>query len=288
MVNRVIALYFSPTHTTKKVVTAIANAVSTSLSGLLNRTIVMEEIDITTPLLREKKLVFSPEDMVVFGSPVYIGRMPNLISPYFKQVKGGGALGVAVAVYGNRAYDDGLIELRDIMVDDGFNMLGAAAFIGEHSFSNILGGGRPDDNDLQIATSFGKKLSKDIVELYTKNSDRPNKLLEVPGTPYPYSGFYNATDTSKKSVDIRKAVPNTDVEKCDKCGLCAKVCSMGSIDLDDCTIIVGKCIKCSACVKLCPRGAKYFDDEQFLGHLKVLERNFTSPRKEPELFYLDV
>lgn len=275
MVNHVVALYFSPTLTTKRVVCAIAKGIAQRLE------ISYSEMDITTPAQREAQLAFGEGDLVVFGAPVYIGRMPNLISPYFKTIAGGGALGVPVAVYGNRAYDDGLIELRDIMEGDGFRLVGAAAFVGEHTFSRILGGGRPDGEDFSVAEQFASQISQNILNYGSHAAGR----VEVPGTPYPYSGFYKATDTAKKSVDIRKVVPQIDLTKCNKCGVCAQICAMGAIDFNDCTSVVGKCIKCGACIKRCPQGAKYFDDPQYLSHLALLEEKFTSPRREPELFF---
>lgn len=275
MVNHVVALYFSPTLTTKRVVCAIAKGIAQRLE------ISYSEMDITTPAQREAQLAFGEGDLVVFGAPVYIGRMPNLISPYFKTIVGGGALGVPVAVYGNRAYDDGLIELRDIMEGDGFRLVGAAAFVGEHTFSRILGGGRPDGEDFSVAEQFASQISQNILNYGSHAAGR----VEVPGTPYPYSGFYKATDTAKKSVDIRKVVPQIDLTKCNKCGVCAQICAMGAIDFNDCTSVVGKCIKCGACIKRCPQGAKYFDDPQYLSHLQLLEEKFSVRRCEPELFY---
>lgn len=276
MINNIIALYFSPTRTTKRVVCAIAAETARVLG------VTYSEIDITTPAQREKAISFTENDLVIFGAPVYIGRMPNLISPFFKTINGNGALGIPVAVYGNRAYDDGLIELRDIMAEDRFRLIAAAAFVGEHTFSYILGGGRPDTKDLEIAKKFAAKITEKVRSI--DNSTEEPGTIEVPGTPFPYSGFYKATDTDKKSVDIRKVLPKTDVTKCTQCGECAMICSMGAISTSDCQEITGKCIKCGACIKRCPQGAKYFDDPQYLSHLKLLEDKFSGKRCEPELF----
>ncbi|MBQ5882273.1 MAG: EFR1 family ferrodoxin [Bacteroidales bacterium] len=276
MINNIIALYFSPTRTTKRVVCAIAAETARVLG------VTFSEIDITTPAQREKAISFTENDLVIFGAPVYIGRMPNLISPFFKTINGNGALGIPVAVYGNRAYDDGLIELRDIMAEDRFRLIAAAAFVGEHTFSYILGGGRPDTKDLEIAKKFATKIAEKVRSI--DNFPEESGTIEVPGTPFPYSGFYKATDTDKKSVDIRKVLPKTDVTKCTQCGECARICSMEAISTSDCQDITGKCIKCGACIKRCPQGAKYFDDPQYLSHLKLLEDKFSGKRCEPELF----
>ena len=81
-----------------------------------------------------------------------------------------------------------------------------------------------------------------------------------------------------------KAKPLTDMEKCTKCGICAKVCPLGSISFEDFSEVSGICIKCQACVVKCPEGAKYFDDAAFLSHVKMLEQNFTR-RSEPECYW---
>ena len=108
-IKTVTALFFSPTYTTKKCVVAIAKGVAAGLAAEYS------ECNITTPLMRRLTPEYGPGDLVVFGVPVYIGRVPNLFRDYFASIKGDGAVGVPVVVYGNRAYDDALIELRDIM-----------------------------------------------------------------------------------------------------------------------------------------------------------------------------
>ena len=73
------------------------------------------------------------------------------------------------------------------------------------------------------------------------------------------------------------------MDACDQCGICAKVCPMGSIDPNDVTHYTGICIKCCACVKKCPVGAKYYDDEGYLYHQHELEELYQR-RAEPEVF----
>lgn len=272
--RKVAALYFSPTYTTRKVVTAIAEGIAGTLA--LEKP---ASINVTTPLQRRETPSFGEGDVVVFGVPVYIGRVPNLIRDYFASIKGNGAIGIPVVVYGNRAYDDALIELKDIMEGNGFKCIAAGAFIGEHSFSYTLGGGRPDAEDLDIATSFGKGIAQRLAQGWDANG-----VLEVPGNPYPYK-FYNAKSSSNNSIDIRKVKPETLPDKCTNCGLCAMLCPMGAIDPTNCALVPGICIKCCACVKLCRPKAKYFSDPTYLEHKEILEKNFTNPRKEPELFW---
>lgn len=273
-IKRVVALYFSPTHTTRKTVEAIAaGAVSKIGTDTYTR------INITTPVQRKVTPIFGKGDLVIFGVPVYIGRVPNLMRDFIASIKGDGAIGVPVAVYGNRAFDDALVELRDIMQGNGFRCVAAGAFIGEHSFSYILGGGRPDAADLQTAKAFGEEIAAKILA-----GEELALEVKVPGNPYPYK-FYNAKSSSNSSIDIRKVKPETDPEKCTSCGLCAMLCPMGAIDPVNCALVPGICIKCGACIKMCRPKAKYFSDPTYLEHKEILEKNFTHPRKEPEIFW---
>lgn len=272
-IKTVTALFFSPTYTTKKCVVAIAKGVAEGLAAEYR------ECNITTPLMRRQTPEYGPGDLVVFGVPVYIGRVPNLFRDYFASIKGNGAIGVPVVVYGNRAYDDALIELRDIMQGNGFQCIAAGAFIGEHSFSYTLGGGRPDAADLQKATAFGEEIARRLLA-----GAEPPHQLQVPGNPYPYT-FFDARSGKGKSIDLRKVKPETDPEKCTNCGYCAMLCPMGAIDPDNCSEIPGKCIRCCACVKLCRPKAKYFADETYLEHKAILEEKFTEPWREPEIFW---
>lgn len=281
MIKTVSALYFSPTHTTKKVVTSIAKGAYEHIKEshpTMAEGISLRQIDITTPAQRGIVPTFKEGDLVVFGVPVYIGRVPNLMRDFVASIKGNGAIGVPVVVYGNREFDDALLELRDIMVENGFKLVAGGAFIGEHSFSYTLGGGRPNAADLEIAEGFGEKIAEKILS----GGGVPEKL-DVPGD-YPYK-FFNAKSGDNKSIDIRKVRPLTDSSKCNGCGICATLCPMGSISTEDFGEVTGICIKCGACIKLCPNGAKFFTDPTYLDHKEILERNFTVPEKSPQLFW---
>lgn len=273
-IQKVAALFFSPTYTTKKTVSAIAEGAAKHLTDGN-----FQQFNITTPAMRREIPSFGKGDLVVFGVPVYIGRVPNLLRDFLASIKGNGAIGIPVVVYGNRAFDDALIELKDMMQGNGFRCIAAGAFIGEHSFSYTLGGGRPDAADLEIAGKFGEEIARRLI-----SGDKLPVELKVPGNPYPYK-FYNAKSSSNSSIDIRKVKPETDPQKCTSCGMCAMLCPMGAINPSNCAEVTGICIKCGACIKMCRPKAKYFSDPTYLEHKEILERNFTEPRKGPEIFW---
>ena len=272
MNNKIHTLYFSATGTTEKIVTGIADKIAENYGG----NITVNRIDFTLPEARKKKFSFDKDDLVIAGIPVYAGRVPNVLLNFLNTISGNGATVAAVVLYGNRNYDDALIEFKDILESKGFNVIGAGAFIGEHSFSTTLGANRPDEQDMVVAADFAAKIYDK-----TKTQDG-NSAIIVKGNK-PYKKYYQPKDQNGNPVSILKVTPKTNSE-CIDCKLCSEVCPMGSIDSDDVSQITGICIKCCACVKKCPVGAKYFDDENYLWHKHELEVQFGATRREPECF----
>ncbi|WP_088225417.1 EFR1 family ferrodoxin [Desulfosporosinus sp. FKB] len=270
MSRTINAIYFSPTGTTEKIVTGIAGSISKKIDRQTY------SIDFTLPEVRLKPISFSADDMVILGVPVYAGRVPNVLLNYLNSIIGNGALAIAVVVYGNRNYDDALIELRDILTNNGFKVIAGGAFIGEHSFSKILAQNRPDEQDMKIVDGFANQIAKKIT------SPEELTIVSVKGNQ-PYRKYYMPKSKEGNPVDIRKVTPKTN-DDCNKCKLCVSVCPMGSIDPEDVSKLTGICIKCGACIKKCPSSAKYYDDENYLRHKVELEIEFSS-RKEPEIFF---
>lgn len=271
MNKKINAAYFSATGTTKKVVSSIAKKIAENLKDIR----LVNNIDFTLPDIRERSLSFTDKDVVVFGVPVYAGRVPNVLLKYLQSIKGNGALAIAVVVYGNRNYDDALIELKDILELDGFKVVAGGAFIGEHSFSKTLGKGRPDEKDMATIIDFVDEIFKKIT------SENEIQTITVKGTK-PYRKYYMPENKEGIPVDIRKVAPKTN-SNCNNCKICVSVCPMGSIDSNNVSKVKGVCIKCGACIKKCPINAKYYDDENYLRHKNELEVD-CEDRREPELF----
>lgn len=272
--NAVWAVYFSGTGTTEKVVTALAETVATKLGVPCN------VVSFNSPVVRQEELSFNEGDLVVLGTPVYAGRVPNLLLPYLKgNVRGNGALAVPVSLFGNRNVDDGLMELRNILEEDGFHTVGGGAFVAEHSFSKILGAGRPDVEDMALVRELGERVAEKVLAL----DATPIVPVRVVGCD-PIRPYYTPRDRHGNPINILKVKPKTDLDRCIQCGLCASICPMGSIDLEDSSIIKGICIKCCGCEKKCPTGAKYYDDEGYLYHKQELEEVYAR-RAEAEIFY---
>ena len=267
------ALYFSATGTTEKTVRTIAAAASRVLDAP------WQSVSFTLPAEREEKLQFCTGDLVFVAAPVYAGRVPNVLLPFLtEKVIGNGALAVPVVLYGNRNYDDALMELRNILTANHFACVAGAAFVGEHSFSRVLAAGRPDAEDCALMEGFGEAVGRKVRRL----DHTPETAVAVGGCD-PIRPYYKPRDREGNFINILKVKPVTDMAKCGGCGLCAAKCPMGSIKADNVAEVAGICIKCCACVKGCPSGAKYFTDEGYLYHQHELEEMYAR-RGEVEMF----
>lgn len=275
--EKIWAVYFSGTGTTRRTVERIAGGIASRLN------LPAESVDFSRPAVRQETLGFGEKDLVVFGTPVYAGRVPNVLLPFLRErIVGGGALAVPVVLFGNRDYDDALIELRNILAADGMHPIAAGAFVGEHSFSRVLGADRPNAEDEALMDEFAAR----VAELAAGLDAAPVKSVAVRGQE-PLRPYYTPRDRAGNPINILKVKPKTDLSRCGGCGLCADLCPMGSIDPADVSAVRGICIKCCACVKGCPTGAKFFDDAGYLYHQHELEAQYARPA-ENEVFYIQL
>ncbi len=271
-INQVTAVYYSATGNTREVVLAIGKQIAQALD------VPFKECSYTLPASRKAHYHFSSSDLVLFATPVYAGRVPNKMLPFVESgFTGNGALAVPIVAFGNRSFDNGLIELRNLLEANGFHTIGAAAVVTGHAFSDAISPGRPDAADWEILNQFALDVASKVQAL----KEVPAAIF-VPGDNPPLA-YYTPLGVDGKPTVFLKAKPQTVAEWCDGCGICVEACPMAAISEEDPTQVPGTCIKCQACIKICPTRAKYFDDEAFLSHVKMLEQNYTA-RKEPQVF----
>jgi len=94
----------------------------------------IEWIDITSPDARKQPLVTEKDELLIAGMPVYMGRIPAILSDWLHSIKAYNTPTLCVVVYGNLAYENALLELKDVLTKCGCKPIAGAAYIGEHSF----------------------------------------------------------------------------------------------------------------------------------------------------------
>lgn len=262
---KIFGVFFSPTHGTRRVMETMTQTMQTELKA--NR---LTLLDLTLPGGRiGNPPRFEPNDVLVLGMPVYGGRIPKLMREHVAQLKSEGSEAVIVGVYGNRDYDDILLEMKDMLAQNGFVVVAAGAFVGEHSMTPRLGTGRPDADDMAQLRDFAAKAATRVK--VSQNVDTTDSVA-VPGN-FPY----------RADMPDMPIVPVT-TEACYRCMICAMNCPGGAISMDDPRRTeAAKCIHCCACIKSCPAEAKFFDAQPIRDAVQRLEDNFMA-RRDPEIF----
>ena len=242
LIKSITGIYFSPTGTTKKIVDAVIKGMK------LDK---VEFINLTIPKVREKAIIETNSDIVLIGVPVYEDRVPKILLKFLSNLKGNNKPVVLVCVYGNITDGITLNELFNIAEGNGFRVIGAGAFIGEHSFSTEevpVAMGRPDYEDLSEAERFGEK----ILEKLNSINEITSMHLKIPEGKVEFMAKVVAKNSARMFTE--QPVVNRDV--CTDCGACVYLCPMGAINQDSLEIDEDECIRCFSCVKKCPKKAR--------------------------------
>ena len=274
-IRSISCVYFSPTGSTKKLAESIARGMNAES---------VESIDLTLRSQRGEHSLTFHKEIVILGTPVYYGRVPEEAASRFSTLSGQQTPVVLLVTYGNRAFDDALVELRDIAASRNFIPVAAGAFPAEHSYSSLkfpVAHGRPDDSDLKKALEFGAAVGRKVLEL---ESAEAVGALTVPGhVPYMEPRNLILIKNIRATTPL-SFTPETDTAECTSCGLCAQVCPTGALCADDVTKTDKlRCIICFACVKKCPAGARQMKVPQFETKIQELSK-LCQERKEPSVY----
>lgn len=251
---KIYKITFSPTGRTQKAADIIGKVWAEEKT----------QIDLTAQDFDGSGYEFTAEDLCIVAVGVYGGRMPAPAAQRLKTLKGNGASVIAVAAYGNRAIDDCLLELTDLLTEQGFRCRSGIAAVVEHSMMPRFGAGRPDAQDQQELTGFARQIKTGL-----ENDALPEQVT-VSGKR-PYVSAHNLPLKFKGD------------KSCTNCGKCAKLCPVGAIPMENPRNVDSrKCICCMRCTEICPEGAKHMPG--WAGVLAPLMAGKLGGRKENTMY----
>lgn len=249
---------FSPTGTTEQVIRTIAPCFPVPVN----------EIDLCDYQSRERKYLFQTDDLLIVGIPVYGGRIPFPARERLQKFTGNNTPAILAAVYGNREYEDALLELKTLLEERGFRAVAAGAFLAEHSIVRSIAAGRPDETDRKKIADFAQKAASKLEKIECI-SDYPELLVKG---NFPYRDF--------SGVPFK---PHA-TKACTECGVCAAKCPVGAIPKDSTSKTdKDRCISCMRCIKICPHEARKLTPLEAFMAQKGLEGKCRG-YKEPEFF----
>lgn len=224
---KLYAFYFSPTGGTKKVLDIICSTWDCQ----------KEYVNLSAIQTSSLSVNFSETDICIVAVPSFSGRVPQFIIPILQNLQGNKAKSILISTYGNRAFDDTLLELKDTMEQSGFLCYGAIAAVTQHSIMPRYGAGRPTPDDAEELKKFSKQCQNML--------EKPFSPVDVPGNR-PYRKYVSLPITPKAD------------KHCTACGLCHQTCPAHAIPADNyrkCDTAL--CISCLQCTAVCPQQARH-------------------------------
>ena len=213
-----------------------------------------------------REVDISHDDLLVFSMPVYGGFIPALCRDSAVLLQGHDTPAIIVAVYGNRHYDDALVQMRTLLEERGFTVVAGAAFVARHSIFPSVAADRPDDDDLDEARSFARRALESI--------GRTGRIA-LPGREDHDSFVFKGSSFHPCGDD-----------RCIRCMACADICPTGAVDRADPRMSdTSACISCGACIDVCPVSSRGYHDEAY----RAAEEAFAArcaERRGNEIFLL--
>ena len=245
-------VYFSPANHTERVCTHLQHIFPSPL---------LHNVTAHASTFQED---LSSQDFCIFAVPSFGGRIPAIALEKFQNVHGHQTPCLLVVTYGNRAYEDTLIELYDFTKHQGFVPVGAMAVICEHSIMHVYGAGRPDYEDQKQIDQYINRLLDQLIHDTVQE-------ITVPG------------NHSYKELKTLPMTPKAN-KSCIQCGICATECPVEAIDsAHPEKTNKDKCISCMRCITVCPQHARALNPILIKGAAMKLKKACET-RKENEFY----
>lgn len=240
-------LTFSPTGQSKACSLAVAKATKLEFT----------EYDVTH-LSERKKPLHLEDTTLIISFPVYAGRVPSLFVDYIKEkLTCSHCKALVIATFGNRAFEDALVEMEDLLKAKAVSLIGSASIGCQHSYTDKVGSCRPDIEDFQILDRLAVYLNGETKETVAPGN-RPYREGIVPADP-PFM-----PTVREEGITIDKK--------------CYAVCPTGALGRQDPKL----CIHCCACIQV-SKNDLVMDNPMFMSFVQRLEEN-CQQRVKSELY----
>ena len=172
--KKIYTVTFSPTGTSKMV----AGLISSAFDG--------EKIDIDLCMEKNRKLTADGDDLCVFSLPCYGGRVPHTAAERLAGICGQSTPAIICVTFGNRDFEDSLLELSDIVSENGFRVISACAdnisrmISGKEEWSTGVKVTRDKENspviDISVVADYGSKIPQLEWDIQTAVKDNVFKI----------------------------------------------------------------------------------------------------------------
>jgi len=208
---------------------------------------------ISIPKLMKQKKWSIEADTVGFVFPCYYGGMPQIVGEFLgkaERIKAGYVFAVAAAGndfgYSMKMLDEELIK-RGSRLNYGRQIIVASNYMAGWYYNMFYKDKEALNNNVKDAEAVCKKATEDI-------KNKVNHVLKPS-----FRGYFQARAlTPHKYVESTKEYDReySVSDECTHCGICAKVCPVGNIEVTgDAVIFSHNCQRCMACVQACPKSA---------------------------------
>lgn len=289
--HSITVICFSPTHTSRAIAGAVADGMARTRCGAgatASCPSIVRTLDLTLDR-SDEPIILTSGETVVLGAPVYAGRVaPEAVRRLKRiQVAAGASIPAVVTVtYGNRDYEDALVELYDLALSLGLTPFAAGAFIGEHSYSTPampIAEGRPDSMDLADASIFGGECARKLespgafAPFHIKGNrpyKEPSRPASSPAAAHPSGSGTAAAPPAHSAVTASSGTPaippvHSAVSASSGTPTVPSTAATASPDrpaVPAVPVTADGCPLCGECAAVCPTGAIVLDS----GSMKVL------------------
>lgn len=230
-------IYFSPTGGTKKVVDLITQVWDCE----------KKEINLLKPNDDYENYQLEKDDICVVAVPSFGGRVPAIVTERLGKISANCTKTIGIVTYGNREYDDTLLELKKLLSNRGFHMGAAITAVTEHSIVREIAAGRPDKSDQKQLKNFALQ----IKEAFDTGNIKEDLLV--------------AGNDPLKKYGVMPMQPKAG-DQCTLCGKCAEECPVKAISIENPKETDSeKCISCMRCIAVCPTQDRKLDPMKLEG-----------------------